>query len=129
MTTSKTTDKPLKAKLATLASTIGLTFALAAPMTSSAASDPTSVDSICFDTGTLVYKLVSIPDEERAVALMKTMMITDRSTPENKLYADGYNQLISELFYFGLNNRHVFKGDRLKALIRSKCPSVYARTN
>lgn len=128
-TPSKSTFKPLKAKLATFLSTLSLTLVLALPSTVNAASDSSSVDAICFNTGTLIYTLVSVQDEERAVELMNKMMITDLKTKEDKMYADGYNRFISELFYFGMNSRSVFKGDRLKALIRSKCPSVYAKTN
>lgn len=120
----KTTAKPLKAKLATLVSTIGLTLALAAPTASSAAS----VDSICFNMGNLVYSMVNIGDEQAVVNYLEERKKDNIATATNMKYTLRFNEFMSEMVYFALNRKGTFEGDDLKRIIRIKCPSVYHST-
>lgn len=123
-TLSTTRFNALKHHMATLVSTSVLACAIALPSASMAATRlPDSVYAkLCYSVSTVVYGVLQEKDEKKAIKEFEDLMEeVDGST----MFKDSF----TEMFYFGLSKRFVYKGEALKSLLQLQCPSVFRRNH
>ena len=126
-TPSTTRFNRFKHHMATLVSTAVLACVLVAPSASMAASGvanlpDTAFAKMCFTVSGLVYRLVQVKDEKLAVQKYEELM-------EESDGSAAYKGSFTEIFYFGLSKRYVYRGEALKSLLQLHCPSTFRRNH
>ena len=122
-TPSTTRFNRFKHHMATLVSTAVLSCAVAIPSASMAATRPpdSAYAKMCFELTEIIYGWVQIKDKTQAVARHDSVMDGSSADP-------AFRAATSELFYYGLAKRNVYKGENLKSLLMLNCPDAF-RTN
>lgn len=113
-----------KTQMATLVSTLALACAVAVPSASIAATrlPDSSYAKLCYSVSTVVYGVLQEKDEKKAIKEFEELMEeVDGSTT--------FKDSFTEMFYFGLSKRYVYRGEALKSLLQLQCPSVFRRNH
>ena len=127
MKSTKPSYNRFKHHICTWASTAVLACVLVAPSASYAASGvPTLPDSayakLCFNVSTVVHGILQEKNEKKAIKEFEELLEeSDGSTT--------FKDSFTEMFYFGLSKRYVYRGEALKSLLQLHCPATFRRNH
>ena len=126
-TPSTTRFNRFKHHMATLVSTAVLSCVLVAPSASMAASGvanlpDTAFAKMCYSVSTVVHGILQEKDEKKAIKEFEELM-------EESDGSAAFKGSFTEIFYFGLSKRYVYRGEALKSLLQLHCPSTFRRNH
>lgn len=127
MKSTKPSYNRFKHHICTWVSTLALACVLVAPSASYAATPMSQLpDSVyakmCYSVSTVVHGILQEKDEKKAIKEFEELM-------EESDGSAAFKGSFTEIFYFGLSKRFVYKGEALKSLLQLQCPSVFRRNH